>query len=84
MKVEVLFFASLRDEVGAAGISLELPEPAGQHELLAALAERFPNAAIIALQAENVRISVNQQLVTQAKDYSDGDEIAFLPPITGG
>ncbi len=84
MKVEVLFFASLRDVIGAAGISLELPDPAGQRELLAVLAERLPNAAIIALQAENVRVSVNQQLVSQAQTYSDGDEIAFLPPITGG
>ena len=32
MKVDVLFFASLRDAVGASEISLELPEPAGQRE----------------------------------------------------
>ncbi len=84
MNVEVLFFASLRDVVGLAGISLLLPEPAGQVELLAVLGERFSATAMKALQAENVRVSVNQMLATQPFHYSDGDEIAFLPPITGG
>ena len=84
MEVEVLFFASLRDVVGQARLSVRLSEPAGQRELLAALAQRVSGAAIEALQAENVRISVNQTLVIPPLSYSDGDEIAFLPPITGG
>ncbi len=84
MDVEVLFFASLRDVVGMPRISVQLPEPAGQGELLAVLAERFSEETMTALQAENVRVCVNQTLATPPLDYSDGDEIAFLPPITGG
>ena len=84
MDVEVLFFASLRDVVGLTRISLQLPESAGQGELLAVLGERFPDTVIAALMAENVRVSVNQKLATPPFHYSDGDEIAFLPPITGG
>ncbi len=84
MDVDVLFFASLRDVVGAASISVQLPVPAGQRELLAVLGERFSDTVMQALQAENVRISVNKTLATQPLNYSDGDEIAFLPPITGG
>ena len=84
MDIDVLFFASLRDVVGAASISVQLPVPAGQRELLAVLGERFSDTVIQALQAENVRISVNKTLATQPLSYSDGDEIAFLPPTTGG
>ncbi len=84
MEVEVLFFASLRDVVGQARLSVQLPEPAGQGELLAVLAEKFSANAMIALRAENVRMSINQTLATPPLDYADGDEIAFLPPITGG
>ena len=84
MELEVLFFASLRDVVGFAGISVRLPEPAGHGDLLAALGERLSDDAMMALRAENVRISVNQTLATSPLCYSDGDEIAFLPPITGG
>ena len=49
MEVEVLFFASLRDVVGQARLSVQLPEPAGQGELLAVLAEKFSANAMIAL-----------------------------------
>ena len=36
------------------------------------------------LQAENVRIAVNQALTSGPLKFGAGDEIAFLPPVTGG
>ncbi len=84
MDVEVLFFASLRDAVGIERTSVKLTGPAGLRELLAELAQRLPASAIAALQAENIRVAVNQILASPPFAFSDGDEIAFLPPVTGG
>lgn len=84
MNVEVRFFASLRERVGTAQIRLDLPDPAGLDDLLGALGRRLPDADLGALTAENVRLAVNQTLVAPPLRLCDGDEIAFLPPVTGG
>jgi molybdopterin converting factor small subunit len=36
------------------------------------------------LQADNIRIAVNQHLVNETTTLQEGDEVAFLPPVTGG
>lgn len=82
--VNVRFFASLREAVGTGSVSLSLPPGAGLEQLLAALAERLPAEAVTALTAENVRLARNQDLVTPPFELEGGDELAFLPPVTGG
>ena len=59
-------------------------------QLMLRLGDDLPASAISALQQENIKVAVNQQLIEQA-DYEncslcfdDGDEVAFLPPVTGG
>ncbi len=84
MNVEVRFFASLREAAGVGSLELSLPERSGIDGLLAALATRLPPDALAALQAENVRIACNQNLVALPVTLADGDEVAFLPPVTGG
>jgi len=84
MDVKVLFFASLKDEVGEDSLTLRLPAPAGLDTLIEVLAERLPEAAMLVLRAENVRVAVNQQLVSPPLSLAAGDEVAFLPPVTGG
>ena len=84
MRVEVRFFASLRQAVGAGSMPVSLPDPAGSDALFQALAEMVEAPALAALTAENVRLAVNQDLVTPPFDLHDGDEVAFLPPVTGG
>lgn len=87
--IRVLFFASLREAVGmdawtyspgSAGSSLRLSA------LLAALKPALGPEGYAALTAENVRIAVNQEFVDGAArvDLKSGDEVAFLPPVTGG
>ena len=40
--------------------------------------------ALAALQAENVRVAVNQSFLSAGELIQPGDEVAFMPPVTGG
>lgn len=84
MNVEVRFFASLREAAGTGTLRLELPDRAGFEHLMAALEARLPPEALQALRADNVRLARNQDLVSAPSELADGDEVAFLPPVTGG
>ena len=84
MKVAVLFFGSLREAAGAGRLDVELGAGAGLDALLDALGRLLTPAAVAALQAENVRVAVDQALVTPPVVLQPGCEVAFLPPVTGG
>ena len=45
---------------------------------------RLTPDALQVLEQENVRIAVNQSLVSEDLALNPGDEVAFLPPVTGG
>lgn len=80
----VLLFGRLKDAFGAASIAL--PEGVGTAaELRVALAAAYPDLAAV-LSAKTVRIAVNQELVADeaAVRISEADEIALLPPLSGG
>ena len=82
--LRVLFFAGLRDEVGTGEVSLELAEACSLEDVLRLLQLQLLTAAIAALTGENVRIALNQTLITLPVECHPGDELAFLPPVTGG
>ncbi|MEM7217506.1 MAG: MoaD/ThiS family protein [Pseudomonadota bacterium] len=83
ISVTVRFFASLREATGTEALELSL---AGGHlsALREALIERLGVEACEPLWAENVRVAVNQSIVPGAPSFAHGDEVAFLPPVTGG
>lgn len=82
--LRVLFFAGLRDEVGTGEISLELAGACSLADVLNLLHNHLSAAAMAMLSAENVRIALNQSLITLPVECRPGDELAFLPPVTGG
>lgn len=82
--VRVLFFASLREAVGREEVFLELPDSARIDDLLASLDDILSAEAMAALRAENVRLAVNQEMLTAPGRLGPNDEVAFLPPVTGG
>lgn len=84
MNVQVLFFASLREAAGRGALNVQLAEPAGIEDLLRVLGEHLATEALTALRAENVRVARNQELARPPFELADGDEVAFLPPVTGG
>jgi molybdopterin synthase sulfur carrier subunit len=80
----ILLFGRLKDAFGAAS----LPLPAGvatAAALRTRLAELYPDLAP-RITAKSVRIAVNQKLVADEAGtrLSAGDEIALLPPLSGG
>jgi molybdopterin synthase sulfur carrier subunit len=80
----VLFFGRLRDVAGASEIHVE-----GGAERLSALRAKLgldnENLAQ-ALNAPSVRVALNQKLIISGDDplVQSGDEIAFMPPVSGG
>jgi len=83
--MQVLFFASLRDDVGHDALELAVDGPTRLSALRRLLAERLPPAAMSALTASNVRVAIDQELAEAADPLIAPDaEVAFLPPVTGG
>lgn len=85
MKVKVLFFAALREQLGTAAEEIELPagvtSVAGLRSHLKARGGAFENAFS---ESRLVRMAVNQEMASPMKPIKNGDEIAFFPPVTGG
>lgn len=84
MNVRVLFFASLKDAVGTGELTLAVTEAVSLDALIAQLASVLPESGLSALRAENIRVAVNQTLISNTGQIEPGDEVAFLPPVTGG
>jgi len=80
------YLASLREQLGTAEETLDVPTSGVDFEqVLEALGRRHGQAAVAALRADNVRVACNQELVERAGlRLMAGDELAFLPPVTGG
>jgi sulfur-carrier protein len=82
MSVKVLYFASLREALGLANESVELP--AGI-ETVGALRDWLVTQGREKLAtAKNMRCAVNQNMAGLDASVKEGDEIAFFPPVTGG
>ncbi len=85
LTVRVLFFASLRETVCEDALEVRLPSGATVADLRTLLGERLSGEGARAIADGDVRVAVNQRLL-QSPDarLAAGDEVAFLPPITGG
>jgi molybdopterin synthase sulfur carrier subunit len=83
--VRLVYLARLREAFGSAGETLELAknEPSVA-AILAVLRERGGAFASELAAGRAVRVAVNHALVTPDTRVRDGDEVALLPPVTGG
>ncbi|RME61740.1 MAG: molybdopterin converting factor subunit 1 [Caldilineae bacterium] len=79
MKVKIVLFAGLRQAAGFKQRDLALPEGATVGDLLAQLADEGAGW----LQ-RTFYIAVNQEYAGRDAVLHDGDEVAFLPPVSGG
>ncbi|SER14542.1 molybdopterin synthase subunit MoaD [Amphritea atlantica] len=80
--VNVLFFASLRETLGVAQLDQPLDGMVTAGELLEQLKGR--DAVWGKALDGQLLCSVNQDIVPLDTVVSDGDEVAFFPPVTGG
>lgn len=81
MTVRVRFFAILRDRAGTDAADVELPAGATVGEALDAIARRFD--AITTL-LPRVAPAINREYARRDDPLSDGDELALIPPVSGG
>lgn len=81
MQVRILFFGVLKDLAGQATDSLSLPGGATLAEVLGHYEQRIPSLS--GLKA-SIALSVNQEYARLETRLKDGDEIALLPPVSGG
>lgn len=81
MRVKLLFFASCRDIVGQREMDFELSSNATVGELKRLLGERYARLAAI---AGTLSLAVNAEYANDATVLSHGDEVAFIPPVSGG
>jgi sulfur-carrier protein len=81
MQVRVLFFGQLKDIVGRAEDRAELTEGARIEDLFARYGAQFPE--LVKFRA-SVAPAVNQHYADWPAVLAAGDEVAFLPPVSGG
>ena len=81
MTVKVLFFASCRDLVGASEQEITLGDGHTVADLISDIASEH---ARFVDMAPSLMVSVNQEYVERETELHDGDEIAFIPPVSGG
>jgi molybdopterin converting factor subunit 1 len=81
MTIEVLLFAAAKSSAGCSAVAVELPEPACVADVKSALERRFPALRPL---LQRSAIAVNQQIVAGDFAVRRGDEIAWIPPVSGG
>lgn len=83
--IDVLYFAWVRQRVGKGAESLPLPHGVNNVQSLMRYLQTLSDGHDAGLhQPDKIRVSVNQEFVTLDHPVSDGDEVAFFPPVTGG
>jgi molybdopterin converting factor subunit 1 len=81
VRVTVRLFARLRELVGVGELQREAADGATVSSVWTALARDYP---AIAPYAESISCAVNAEYARMNVRVHDGDEIAFLPPVSGG
>lgn len=81
MQVRALFFAGLREGLGRKDQEVELEAGATLADLLVHLRQALP---LVDQYAPRLIIAVNAERAPLDRPLADGDEVAFLPPMSGG
>jgi molybdopterin converting factor subunit 1 len=81
MTVNVLLFALCSDIVGSRKLDVEVTPGQSVQDLLSDLISKYPK---LGQMERSLMISVNQSYVDRAQLLEDGDEVAMIPPVSGG
>tara|TARA_B110000238_G_C15937372_1_gene357410 strand:- start:484 stop:744 length:261 start_codon:yes stop_codon:yes gene_type:complete len=86
MKINILFFSSVREmfNVRKKGVEI-LDSENSPHKLLLFLSKSEGGPWTLLLnEKDSIRVAINQELSNWDDLLTEGDELAFFPPITGG
>ena len=81
MKVKILFFGLTQDLTGVKEQQLEISEGENLEGLWDRCSCRFPRLAEL---TNSLLVVVNQEVAHRSRPLRDGDEVAFMPPVSGG
>ncbi|EGZ10235.1 hypothetical protein PHYSODRAFT_523017 [Phytophthora sojae] len=86
LEVKVLYFASAREEIGLREEKLQLPVDGDKNSATLAslrrvLVDKYPHAAAT---IESITLARNLEYSEDDSPLDDGDEVALIPPISGG
>ena len=81
MRVRVRFFAGIRETVGRPEMQLEVPEGATPEDVWRELASAHPG---LAGRRGSLTAAVNRRYSGFDAVLGDGDEVVFVPPVSGG
>jgi MoaE-MoaD fusion protein len=81
MRVRVKLFAIVKERAGVGETLLDLPDGATVAAAAGALKEEFPAVAAF---LDRAAFAVNREYVDAAAVLRDGDELAVIPPVSGG
>tara|TARA_B110000196_G_C21059940_1_gene621860 strand:+ start:907 stop:1143 length:237 start_codon:yes stop_codon:yes gene_type:complete len=78
MQVSVKYFASLRELMGESSVFIDIDKESSIDDVWQHVTKNKK------IELDNVMATVNMEYVKSSYVISDGDEIAFFPPVTGG
>ena len=81
MNIQILFFASLRDELGVSEMKLVLSNAVTVGEIFGDLSDQFP--VLKSLRAA-ILPAINESYVSWDQFVKEGDTVVFIPPVSGG
>ena len=81
MRVTIRLFARLRDLAGSGELVRDVPHPATVQTVWRALVAEMP---ALGEYERTMSVAVNADYSRMTAAVSDGDEVAFLPPVSGG
>lgn len=81
MIIKTLFFAHYQDIVGGREQDMSLPMPATVRQLAEDLQRRYPGLGDLLTQG---RVAVNAEFANADTTLHSGDEVAWMPPMSGG
>jgi MoaE-MoaD fusion protein len=81
MKIHMRLFASAREVVGKQEVIVDVPEGVTAADLLIQLVAQYPD---LRRQAPSLRLAVNHEYVEGGRRLAEGDEVALIPPVSGG
>ena len=83
MQVRVLYFGVLREQRGVAEETTELADGGTVADLLRLLRTKTSNADMDAMW-QRLAVAVNREYAVASHELREGDEVALLPPVSGG